>query len=109
MSKPKPNDKCPCKSGKKYKKCCKKKGLFTKKADDLPSLWKNLGESDPSLRFAVGDRVECQAGELGANGDIKWTPCTIRHINIAESDGKCFPYRCLTDYPVRGGRTADVP
>ena len=78
----KPNEKCPCKSGKKYKKCCKKKGLFTKKADDIPSLWKNLGESDPSLRFAVGDRVECRVGELAANGVQKWTPGTIRHLKL---------------------------
>ena len=63
-NKTKPNETCPCLSGKKYKKCCKKKGLFTKKADDLPSLWKNLGESHPLLRFVVGDRVECRIGEL---------------------------------------------
>jgi hypothetical protein len=98
----KPNEKCPCKSGKKYKKCCKKKGLFTKKADDLPSLWKNLGESNPSLRFAVGDRVECQV--LDSNGDSKWTPCTIRHLNHVESDGNRYPYQCLLDYPVDGER-----
>ena len=78
----KPNERCPCKSGKKYKKCCKKKGLFTKKADDLPSLWKNLGESDPSLRFAVGERVEGCLGELNINGEPKWTPGTIRNLNV---------------------------
>jgi hypothetical protein len=99
----KPNEKCPCKSGKKYKKCCKKKGLFTKKADDIPSLWKNLGESDPALRFAVGDRVECPGNESEANGDPKWHPCTIRHINFVEN-GRCYPYECLLDYPVNGGR-----
>jgi hypothetical protein len=104
----KPNEKCPCKSGKKYKKCCKKKGLFTKKADDLPSLWKNLGESHPSLRFAVGDRVECQIGELDANGDKKWTPCTIRNLNIVRGDGN-YPYECIFDYPIEGGRHASIP
>jgi ankyrin repeat protein len=83
--------------------------LFTKKAGDLPSLWKNLGESDPSLRFVVGDRVECQAGELETNGDRKWTPCTIRHLNHVENDGTCFPYQCLLDYPVNGGRLANIP
>jgi ankyrin repeat protein len=101
----KPNEKCPCKSGKKYKKCCKSKGLFTKKADDIPSLWKNLGESHPSLRFAVGDRVECQAGEFEANGDKKWTPCTIRHLNVVASDGTCYPYQIQ----VPGGRLAYIP
>ena len=110
----KPNERCPCKSGKKYKKCCKKKGLFTKKADDLPSLWKNLGESHPSLRFAVGDRVEGCLGELDANGDPKWTPGTIRHLNIVASDGRCCPYKCLLDYSVPFGtngsmRLANVP
>jgi ankyrin repeat protein len=104
----KANEKCPCLSGKKYKKCCKKKGLFTKKADDIPSLWKNLGESHPSLRFAVGDRVECRGGELEANGDSKFTPCTIRNLNIVDGDGRRFPYQCLLDYPVEGGRLANV-
>jgi hypothetical protein len=106
----KPNEKCPCKSGKKYKKCCKKKGLFTKKADDIPSLWKNLGESHPTLRFAVGDRVECQ--ELETNGEQKWTPCTIRHLNFVESDGRRFSYQCLLDNPadsVDGSRLSYVP
>ena len=105
----KPNEKCPCRSGKKYKKCCKPKGLFTKKSGDLPALWKNLGESDPSLRFAVGDRVECQAGELEVNGDKKWTPGTIRHLNHVESDGTHYPYQCLLDYLLDGGRYASVP
>jgi ankyrin repeat protein len=105
----KPNERCPCKSGKKYKKCCKKKGLFTKKADDLPSLWKNLGESDPSLRFAVGDRVECRAGEVDDNGDKKWTPCTIRHLNFVQGGGTCCPYVCLMDYPDKGRRMATIP
>jgi ankyrin repeat protein len=105
----KPNEKCPCKSGKKYKKCCKNKGLFTKKADDLPSLWKNVGESHPSLRFAVGDRVECQAGESDSNGDKKWTPGTIRHLNYVQGDGTRSPYVCLLDYPVKGGRMVSVP
>merc|ERR1712166_1469486 len=109
MSKPKANDRCPCKSGKKYKKCCKKKGLFTKKAGDLPSLWKNLGESDPSLRFAVGDRVEGLLGEQNANGDEKWTPCTIRHLNHVAGDGTRSPYVCLTDYPLEGRRLATFP
>ena len=104
----KPNDKCPCLSGKKYKKCCKKKGLFTKKADDIPSLWKNLGESDPALRFAVGDRVECQAEELDANGKRKWTPCTIRNLHFDHSNGNRYPYQCLLDYPVNGGRNVAI-
>jgi ankyrin repeat protein len=105
----KPNERCPCKSGKKYKKCCKKKGLFTKKADDIPSLWKNVGESDPSLRFAVGDRVEGRVGEVEANGDPKWTPCTIRYLNQVEGDGTRCPYVCLLDYPVDGGRMVTFP
>jgi hypothetical protein len=106
----KPNEKCPCKSGKKYKKCCKKKGLFTKKSAVFdPSTWKNLGESHPSLRFAVGDRVEGRVGESDSNGDPKWTPCTIRHVNFVESDGRCSPYVCLSDYPVKGGRLLGVP
>ena len=104
----KPNEKCPCKSGKKYKKCCKKKGLFTKKADDIPSLWKNLGESHPSLRFAVGDRVECRVGEKDSNGEYKWTPCTIRHLNNVDN-GTCYPYLCLLDYSFRDGRMKLFP
>ena len=105
----KPNERCPCKSGKKYKKCCRPKGLFTKKADDLPSLWKNLGESHPSLRFAVGDRVEIQAGEFETNGDRKWTPGAIRHLNHVDSDGRRYSYECLLDYPVKGGRLRGLP
>ena len=103
------NERCPCKSGKKYKKCCRPKGLFTKKADDLPSLWKNLGESDPSLRFAVGDRVEGRAGEIDKNGEEKWTPCTIRHLNVVAHDGRCCPYQCLLDYSVGSGRMIKYP
>ena len=72
-------------------------------------MWKNLGESDPSLRFAVGDRVEGRIGEKEANGDPKWTPGTIRHLHFVENDGTCYPYECLTDYPVNGGRLANVP
>jgi ankyrin repeat protein len=102
------NDKCPCGSDKKYKKCCQSKGLFTKKSGDLPSLWKNLGESDPSLRFAVGDRVEVQGGEVDDNGDKKWTPGTIRHLHQVASNGTRCPYACLLDYPVNGGRLKRV-
>jgi hypothetical protein len=106
----KPNEKCPCKSGKKYKKCCKKKGLFTKKSAVYdPSTWKNLGESDPSLRFAVGDRVEGRVGELQENGDEKWTPGTIRNLNHVNNDGTRYPYECLLDYPVDGRRDVVVP
>jgi hypothetical protein len=105
----KPNDRCPCRSGKKYKKCCKSKGFFTKKADDLPSLWKNLGESDPSLRFAVGDRVEGRMGEKDSNGEPKWTSCTIRHLNHVRSNGNRYPYLCLLGHPVNGVRLVNVP
>ena len=99
----KPNEKCPCKSGKKFKKCCKKKGLFTKKnAFFDPSKWKNLGERHPSFRFAVGDRVEGRVGEYDSNGDPKWTPGTVRHVNHIAPDGRHFPYQCLLDYPVPG-------
>ena len=118
---PKPNEPCPCGSDKKYKKCCKPRGLFTKKREVYdPSKWQNSGESDPSLRFAVGDRVECLVGELEANGDPKWTPCTIRHLHFPRCDGTpvggvcvcrpaCtpYPYQCLLDYPLRSKKKVD--
>ena len=93
----KPNEKCPCKSGKKYKKCCKKKGLFTKKnAFFDPSTWKNLGESHPSLRFAVGDRVETDLDEpVETEGHPQWIPGTIRGFNA-----NIGAYDILLDYPV---------
>ena len=67
---PKPNERCPCGSKKKYKKCCKKSGVFEiKKMRNIdsgkeihynpldPTTWPNYGQKHPSYRFAVGARV----------------------------------------------------
>ena len=68
----KPNEQCPCKSGKKYKKCCRPKGTYAKAKrinlrspptwPDQPEKWPNYGVVDPTLRFSVGQRVECFIG-----------------------------------------------
>ena len=92
----KPNAPCPCGSKKKYKKCCRSKGLFTKKSE-LPSTWKNIGESHPSFRFSVGARVEIDLAEEEAVGHPKWIPGTVRGFVVA--GGR---YDILLDYPVSG-------
>ena len=89
----KPNAPCPCGSKRKYKKCCRSKGLFTKKSGDLPSTWKNLGESDPLLRFAVGDRIELCVPADSNGCSVVWTPGTIRYLNQIDSvTGLSCPY-----------------
>ena len=89
----KPNDQCPCGSEKKYKKCCKAKGLYTKKSE-LPSMWKNLGKSHPSFRFSIGDRIEAKSmKEMYA----KWIPGTVRGFIVAGGG-----YDILLDYPDSG-------
>ena len=90
----KPNAPCPCGSKIKYKKCCRSKGLFTKKkSGDLPSTWKNFGESDPLLRFAVGDRIELRIPIDSTGCSVFWTPGTIRLLNqIHNVTGRLCPY-----------------
>ena len=57
----------------------------------------------PNCRILlVGDRVESQGVEFESNGERKWAPGTIRHLNHVESDGNRYPYQCLLDYPVDG-------
>ena len=90
----KPNAECPCGSKKKYKKCCKVKGLYTKKSE-VPSMWKNLGESHPSFRFSIGDRIETNHNPNETKGFPPWIPGTIRGFNA--NDGT---YDILLDYPV---------
>ena len=89
----KQNAPCPCGSQKKYKKCCKSKGLYTKKSE-VPSMWKNLGESHPSFRFSIGDRIEAKSmKEMYA----KWIPGTVRGFIVAGGG-----YDILLDYPDSG-------
>jgi len=68
--------------------------LYTKKSE-LPSTWKNIGESHPSFRFSIGDRIETDINEQEeTKGLPKWTPGTIRGFK-----GTIF-YDILLDYPV---------
>ena len=91
----KPNAPCPCGSQKKYKKCCKKKGLYTKKSE-LPSTWKNIGESHPSFRFSIGDRIETDLNDPEeTHGHPQWVPGTIRGFKA-----NIGAYDILLDYPV---------
>ena len=93
----KPNAPCPCGSKKKYKKCCKTKGLYTKKSH-LPSTWKNLGESHPSFRFSIGDRIETDLDDkVETKGYPKWIPGTIRGFN---ANNGINLYDILLAYPV---------
>ena len=91
-----PNDRCPCGlTEKKYKKCCRIKGLYTKKSH-LPSSWKNLGESHPSFRFSIGDRIETDLDDRDeTKGHPQWIPGTIRGFNA-----NIGAYDILLDYPV---------
>ena len=90
-----PNDRCPCGlTEKKYKKCCRIKGLYTKKSH-LPSSWKNLGESHPSFRFSIGDRIETDLADVEETiGHPQWLPGTIRGFNANGT------YDVLLDYHV---------
>ena len=91
----KANAPCPCGSKKKYKKCCKAKGLYTKKSE-VPSMWKNLGQSHPSFRFSIGDRIETDLNNpVETEGHPQWTPGTIRGFNP-----NIGAYDILLDYPV---------
>jgi len=64
----KPNEKCPCGSMNKYKKCCRAKGLYVKQTNINPNnpatwpedetKWPNYGTLHPSYRFSIGQRVE---------------------------------------------------
>ena len=82
----KPNEKCPCGTGLKYKKCCSKKDRKNKSKvpqvlldptttntsdpttwwndvfSDDPTTWKHFGERHSSHRFFIGQRVECYVG-----------------------------------------------
>ena len=78
----KPNEKCPCSSGKKYKKCCSKKDkekkqeerVYKSNFDKDETTWENFGQTKPSLRFSIGQRVEClcvdDKGEEWTTGKI---------------------------------------
>jgi ankyrin repeat protein len=95
----KANAPCPCGSKKKYKKCCKVKGLYTKKSE-LPSTWKNMGQSHPSFRFSIGDRIgdriETDLDDPEeTEGYPQWIPSTIRGFNP-----NIGAYDILLDYPV---------
>jgi hypothetical protein len=87
----KPNEKCPCGTGLKYKKCCSKKDRKNKSkrpqvlldpttvvsqpfADDVFSdehtTWKHYGERHSSYRFFIGQRVEAAATEGFVPGKV---------------------------------------
>ena len=68
--------------------------MFTKKSE-LPSTWKNIGESHPSFRFSIGARVEIDLAEEEAVGHPKWIPGTVRGFDAYASE-----YDILLDYPV---------
>jgi transcriptional regulator of met regulon len=83
--------------------------LYTKKSE-VPSMWKNLGQSHPSFRFSIGDRIETDLKILSADlrsindnlGHTKWIPGTIRGFNANNGT-----YDILLDYPVgKCGRDA---
>ena len=59
-------------------------------------MWKNLGESHPSFRFSIGDRIETNLNDPDeTKGHPKWIPGTIRGFNA-----NIGAYDILLDYPV---------
>jgi hypothetical protein len=104
----KPNAKCPCGTGLKYKKCCSKKDRNKKSKvyldpttatganptnvySDDPTTWKHYGERHSSNRFFIGQRVECCRGQ-------DFLPGTVTKFNFME-DGMTEPaaYQILLD------------
>ena len=93
----KPNDKCPCGSDKKYKKCCNKGsavGLF---------ILEESEESDPLLpllRFAVGNRVEIHLLNADKDGQL-FTPGTVSylHHHLNGNHDRLYLYRIRVDSP----------
>ena len=82
----KPNAPCPCSSGKKYKKCCSKKDKEEKKQEERvyksnfdkdETTWENFGKTKPSLRFSIGQRVEC----LCVDDEEEWTTGKIVQLD----------------------------
>lgn len=73
---PRPNDKCPCGSGKKYKKCC------ARPRASKPSLWDNLSPNkapssddlekiDAAMEAALSGVSEDELGERLENPDLR--------------------------------------
>ena len=123
MTKPKPNSKCHCGTGLKYKKCCSKTDRKNKSKrpqvlldpktektssddptifsgdqtvaifSDDPTTWKHYGERHSSYRFFIGQRVECCLGPAGT-----FVPGKVVKFNYME-DGmtKPAPYQILLD------------
>ena len=87
----KPNEKCPCKSGKKYKKCCKKKGLFTKKSAVLGNLYRegNGVKKDPK-RAAELYKLAADQGHHHAQSNLASMYATGR--GVIQSDQLSFKY-----------------
>ena len=94
----KPNEKCPCGTGLKYKKCCSKKDRKNKSKrpqvlldpttvtttdcgnvfSDDPVTWKHYGKRHSSYRFFIGQRVECLYGRAYVPGKVTKFNC-INH------------------------------
>ena len=90
----KPNERCPCGSTKKFKKCCsRKKRLAASQVPlqptpavrnlDDPASWPNYGETRGNLRFSIGMRIETYISLKGAPND--WLQGTITHLNYTNS------------------------
>ena len=115
----KPNEKCPCGTGLKYKKCCSKKDRMKKSKVpqyfdpstfyDDPSLliplkrptdWKHYGEQHSSYRFFIGQRVECYCGR-----GLNYLPGIVTKFNYLE-DGMSKPaaYQILLEDNDQHGR-----
>ena len=72
---PKPNSKCPCGSGTKYKKCCRSKGTYAnlKRDEQIERQIKafpNFGQKHPTYRFSIGHRVRVRTDPTHPKGSI---------------------------------------
>mmetsp|Transcript_16363 Transcript_16363/g.47065 ORF Transcript_16363/g.47065 Transcript_16363/m.47065 type:complete len:148 (-) Transcript_16363:100-543(-) len=93
ISKSKPNQPCPCGSGRKYKKCCKNqldlmKSRRRNNLDDFSSSRQSNACNPCKKRFCVGDQVQANVG----NGSFQ--PGTIVTLNYREPGWLCdVPYQ----------------
>ena len=71
------NKKCDCGSGKTCGRCdCEAESW----ANNPPETWENYGLVDPSLRFSVGQRVECWNVDVVWFEENKWIPGRVVHL-----------------------------
>ena len=81
---------CPCGSGKSNGRCDCEAEAWAKLP---PERWKDYGMVDPSLRFSVGQRVECYCPEHKRGGgyeaylsESKWIPARVVNLKARLPD-----------------------